>query len=157
MGWKGDRTSPNFVYKTSDESLAASTTLQTDDHLFLDIEQPGSYVVDIYLYASSSVNNAGDLTVALAFPTGAGFMGVHAQDVGLASGVAGSLTSPGGPITSGVAAFNVGLSTSNNFIWLHGLINATGTGPIQLRWAQFTATGTTTLRSGSHMTVDQRA
>lgn len=148
-----------YVAKTADQSITSSTVQTNDTHLLYTIGATGTYVVDVYLWALSAANAAGDLNVGFSFPTGTFSLQGFGPDVGLASGTVqtGSWFA-NSAITTGVAALSFGLSTGQVGIHLHGLFVATATGTLRLQWAQFASSGSaSTLKSGSHMLVRQVA
>lgn len=148
-----------FVLKAADESVTSSAALQDDNHLLFTIPQAGTYIVDAWLWATSAANAAGDLAVGFSFPSGT--MHIHGQgtDATLASGTAG----PGQWLTalsatSGVSNVPFGLSTGNVGIHIVGILIASASGTLQLRWAQTVSNvNASTVKAGSFMTVRQVA
>lgn len=148
-----------FVRKTADESVTSNAVQQNDDHLLYTIGATGTYLVDVFLYATSAANAAGDIRVGFSFPTGTMHFSALGADDTLASGSAqigqwASILSA----TSGTSFLAMGLSTSTLGIQVHGILIATATGTLQFQWAQFGSNANaSTVKSGSHMLVRQVA
>ena len=147
------------VSKSADESVTSSTALQNDNHLFCTIANTGTYVVDLYLYATSAADAAGDMVVGFSFPTGTLHFDAVGLDASLASGSTGTSVGLGRlSATSGTTSINVGLSTSVLSIHMHGILGATATGTLQFMWAQLASNANaSTVKAGSHMLVRQVA
>lgn len=148
------------VAKTADETVSASTVIQDDDHLLISIGAAGTYHAEVQLWAFSSINAGGDIQCGFSFPTGtldfAGY-GPHNQ---LASGSNenGEWSGSGYNATSGTTVIPYGLSTTPGVaILLRARLVATATGTLRLRWAQLSASGTSTVRSRSYMELKQVA
>ena len=156
---KLDKVSVDYVFKSADESVTSSTTLQNDNHLSASIGATGSYVFDLWLYVTSAANAAGDFKFGFTFPTGTLHFSANGPDSALASGTVQStqwqaITSA----TSGTSALGYGASTSTNALEVHGVLIASATGTLQLLWAQLASTASaTTVLAGSHMIVRQVA
>lgn len=147
-----------FVYKTADESVTSSATLQNDNHLTYTINQAGTYVVDMHLIGTSAANAAGDLQIAFTFPTATFYGTAYGADTGLASGSVQTGQWGANTLTSGTVFQNFGLSTAFLGIHFHGLMVATASGTLQLQWAQQASNANaSTLKAGSYMTVKQVA
>jgi hypothetical protein len=147
-----------FVRKTADESVTSSAVLQNDDHLLYTISAAGTYVLDLFLLATSVANAAGDINVAFTFPTGTFYLLTDGLQDTLASGNTGTVIKAGGAITSGTAFAGFGLSTNTTAIKLNGLFIATATGTAQFQWAQQTSNANASkVLTGSYMTVRQVA
>jgi len=155
---KLDQIGLDYVQKTADESVTSSTTLQNDDHLLYTVATTGTYVFDMYLLGTSAANAAGDLAVAVTFPTGTMYLAGQGLVPTLASGSAEQIQAGGTVYTSGAAFNSYGLSTSVSLLHLHGLLVATATGTIRLQWAQQSSNANaSTLKTGSHMITYQVA
>lgn len=148
-----------FVLKTADESVASSTVFQDDNHLVYTIAAAGTYVVDVWLLASSEANNAGDLLWAFDFPTGTMYGFQIAPDNGLVSGAIQTTEWRGGSLTSGAETNQgIGLSTITNTSLIHGVLVATATGTLKFQWRQRSSNvNASTIHAGSHMLVRQVA
>lgn len=148
-----------YVQKTADEPITSSTTLQNDNELLKTIPQAGTYVFDLYVFAASAANAAGDISMGFSFPTGTLHFSARGLDVALPSGTtADADTRANLSATSGTTSTNRGLSTADNMIWIHGVLIATASGTLQFMWAQATSSASaSTVKSGSHMTIKQVA
>lgn len=146
-----------FVYKTADESVNLSTTLQNDNHLAYAVVA-GSYVIDMRLMATSAANAAGDLSIGFTFPTATFYGMAYGADSALASGSVQDGQWGANTLTTGVVFQNFGLSTAMLGIHFHGLLICTAAGTLQLQWAQQASNANnSTLKAGSYMTVKQVA
>jgi len=156
---KLDQVSVDYVLKSADEDLNLSTTLQNDNHLAYTVAATGTYIADLWLYAKSAANGAGDINVGWSFPTGT----LHYSAVGLgltlASGNDGTVTPPTIlNATSGVSVIGLGLSTATLLIQVHAHFVATATGTLQFMWGQNSSNANnSTVKAGSHMIVRQVA
>ena len=150
---KMDQLSVDFILKNADESVTSSTVLQNDDALLATIGATGTYAFDLYLFASSAANAAGDLSVGFTFPTGTMYFGASGPSVNLASGsqdVAEWIQRLSA--VSGTTTVNFGLSTTITRSHIHGLFIATATGTLQTQWAQFASNANaSTVKAGSHL------
>jgi hypothetical protein len=148
-----------YVLKGSDQPRTSNTTLGNDTDLLYALPAVGTYVFDIWLYATSAANAAGDLKVALTFPAGTMRFSALGPDPAIASAsVASGVWFTQLAATSGSSSISVGLSTNTNMIWVHGMFTATATGTLQLQWAQDTSNASSsTVKAGSHMRVTQVA
>lgn len=140
----GKITTPLSVLKTTDESVASSTTLQDDDELFLTLEANGVYEFEALLIITSDVtpdfkylwNEADgtfDFTQTL-WETGAAVSQDSINEISAALAV----------IVTG---------TTENFILIKGIIIAAGAGgTLQLQWAQNTSdAGSTVVKANSYL------
>jgi hypothetical protein len=148
-----------YVLKTADESVTSSTTLQNDDHLLYAIPAIGTYAFDLYLWALSAANAAGDIAVAFSFPAGTLHFQGQGPDPALASGsVQTGEWKANLSATSGTTVISYGLSTNLVGIHVHGLLAATATGTLQTMWAQVASNASaSTVKAGSHLIVRQVA
>lgn len=150
-----------FVRKTADQSVTSSTVLTNDTHLLYTIGATGTYKFEIALIALSAADAAGDIKFALTFPTGTLTAGMMGLTTALTTSVIGDTVNAG--VSSAVsgtqpANFSAGLSASECFILIKGLLVATATGTLRLQWAQLASSGSaTTLKAGSFMEVQQVA
>ena len=149
----------SYVLKGSDESVTSSTTLQDDNDLLFVLPAIGTYLFDIWVYAQSATNAAGDLKVALTFPTGTMRYSALGPDPAIASAsVASGVWFTHLGATSGTSAISAGLSTNTNLVWMHGMFAASATGTLRLQWAQDTSNASaSTVKAGSHMQIKQVA
>lgn len=148
-----------YVLKTADESVTSSATLQNDNHLLYTIGAIGTYAFDLYLYATSAANAAGDIKVAFTFPTGTMHFSGWAADSGIASGaIQTGVWVAKLSAVSGTDTFDAGLSTATLGIVIHGILIATATGTLQTQWAQLASNANaSTVKAGSHLIVRQVA
>lgn len=151
-----------FAQKSANENVSSSTALQDDDHLagFIIPAASGTFIGDVFLRGTSAANAAGDLVVGFTFPTGTFHAVGFGPDVGLASGFVqtGAWNSDSAGFTSGATGLQFGLSTATIGIHIHFDFVATAAGVLTLQWAQGSSSGNaSTLRSGSHMTLEQVA
>jgi hypothetical protein len=139
-----------FVYKTANEALTASTTLQDDNHLVLPVDASYTYIVDMVIVYDSPT--AADLKWQLVGPAGAT---LNAWEGGLTVAAVD---------TTNTRIDYTGLSTNNSnthagigvgnpvVILCHGvLVNSSTAGTLKLQWAQVAASGTTTVYTGSYL------
>lgn len=145
---------PMYVVKGSDETVTNSTTLQTDDELFIANIPVGTWELTGGLFANGISSAAQDVKYAFSFPTGTlTWFGIGLQanwgnldgsrDIS-AEGVLAVSSSP----TTAVA---FGTVTSTNVPTdIRGVLTNTAAGTVGLQWAQNTAhlTGTI-LKAGS--------
>jgi hypothetical protein len=136
------------VRKTADQSVVGSTTLVNDTHLTFPVAANDVWAVTWRLVYNAPT--AGDLKIAWTFPTSgvldASFVWL---DSALAIGQNGghSTTSPTTAVNLGGTGTFVGPVAVETLF-----VNSTNAGNLQLQWAQVTASGTTTLVSGSSVT-----
>lgn len=150
-----------YVLKTANEPVTSSAVMQDDNHLFYTIGAVGTYIFDIWVYANSAANAAGDIGFGFSFPTGTLAYSAVGADAGLASSTiqTGQFGYEAAAVSGDAASSrNMGLSTSAIAILLHGVLTATATGTLRLRWAQAASNASaSTVLSGSHMRVVQVA
>lgn len=139
------------AYKTVDESVVSSTSLQNDDHLRFDVGASQIWVWECALFVSGST--VGDLQIAFTVPTGATLNWHYHALAAAAAGPTGDLVSDGSTISGGAAANPVGVNTSQSLVIIKGYVSVGSTaGTVQLQWAQSTADATATqVRIGSHL------
>lgn len=151
-----------YVAKAADQSVTSSAVLANDTHLSIAIPAAGTYLFDVWLMALSAADAAGDLNVAFSFPTGTcDWQGIGPHNsLATGSNVVGEWIARNAA-TSGVTATPYGLSANGGIplgIRLHGRLVATASGTLRLMWAQQTSNANaSTLKAGSHMTVQQVA
>lgn len=137
---------PLIAYKSADESLTSTTTLQNDDHLVLPVDINATYIYKIYwLFVA---NNAVDIKFDITLPAGASFApnNAHALET-WPSGTNNFLAMT----PSSAQLVDGGNNTTPDIIW--GTFSTAGTaGNIQFRWAPQVSSGTaTTTLKGSWM------
>lgn len=149
-----------YKYKTADEIVNNTATVQNDDHLTQAVRANSRYIFDVVLY-HQSVSVAPDLRCRFTFPTGATTsVGMHAQ----------SETGTQAPNTTfnGVALTNDAASPTGDFLLglavalptmtiFKGVIETGSTaGSLTLQWAQVTATAeNTTVFKWSYMRMER--
>lgn len=137
------------VWKSADESVTSSTTLQNDDHLVLPLAANARYLLDGYLSYTGPTFAAGpaDLKADWAIPSGASVRWSH--------------NGPGSNTPNGIAATETNHSTAH-VLGTYGtgtnitsrpagwVTTGSTAGNLQLRWAQNVSNGTpVTMRAGS--------
>ncbi|MFI6819275.1 hypothetical protein ACIBG7_43290 [Nonomuraea sp. NPDC050328] len=138
------------VIKAADESIASSTTMQNDDHLFVEVEAGTDYWLQAYLIYEGAGEPGGDFKVGWLAPSGTtldwmsdSFASTATATSGAVSRTYQTLTSLPAPGTQGAG---VGLVCMPR-----GVLRIGGTaGTLRLRWAQNISSATPTiLRAGS--------
>lgn len=129
-----------FARKTATESVTSSTTLQNDDALSVAVAASTTYHVECVLLYDGAT--AGDLKVGFTAPASASFEGI-------AVGPSPTAASSADDVTAYVV-----LGTANNFgalgtgtttaLKINGVITTSGSGTLQLQWAQVASSGTAT-------------
>lgn len=151
---------PVFAYKTAQESVTSSTTVQADNDLVVALEANTTYTYTMALIVTGV--DAGDLKHNFTYPTGCSVSEIAfaystastgAAPVLGAFGYAQDATSPTPDYTSGTIT-----STPVSLI-AHGVIVVGSTaGSLTLMWAQNTSNGTATnLEPGSHIVLTRVA
>ncbi len=137
-----------FAFKSADESVTSSTTLQNDDHLLFAVEANARYKLDGYLSYTGAVSPAGDLKIDWTIPAGASMkwasFAVNSN----------ALTSYDVVVQSetGVRAYGT-LGAQEMALQPKGWLVTAGTaGTLQMRWAQNASSATATvLKTGSYL------
>lgn len=147
-----------WARKVADESVTASTTMQDDDALLVQVEANRVYEFDALIgYVG---NTAGDVKVGFTFPAGASCywagQGGSDGDSGY-GGVGASRHSASFGDASGTATAFTG-STTALAILVKGMLVVGGTpGVLRLQWAQNTSNATaTTVKAGSFLRAQAR-
>jgi hypothetical protein len=145
---------PRTIYKTSNETVTSSTTLQNDNDFFLNVEANSLYIVDLTLALTG--NSGGDFRSLWTYPSGA--TGTRHR-IALQHGgtVPDDLKAP----VSSIADTNqdtgtLGTDLTEQSIFKEWLtFDTAGTsGTLQFTWCQRVSSGTaTTVRAGSVMQV----
>ena len=138
-----------MAYKTVDESVTSSTTVQDDDHLTFAIGANETWYCEFNLSASGGTT--GDLKVTVTMPSGATSELVV---TGVASGGTTAQNSIGVITSSASSEVVCGLQAgtgNRNAVSIEGCVfNSSTAGNVTLQWAQGTSDGTaTTVRKGS--------
>lgn len=138
-----------YAYKTADESVTSSATLQDDDHLSFSVNANETWELAGELQADNASNNV-DIKVAFQLPTGA-FMRIYTTGIQDAGGNA--IQGNGLLITSNATKtmqINGGVSTLITFRGI--FVTGSNGGTVKFRWAQGSSNNsTTTVRSYSYM------
>lgn len=148
----GDLLDEQFVRKTSDETVTASTTLQADDELLLAIGASQTWVYEWTLFVVGAA--AGDIKLDLTVPASAtGRYAAVGAESAQDPAVGGTVTF----ITDAIPAADVlirGLSvTFATILTVTAIVvNSTNAGSVGLRWAQNAASGVTTVKANSYLT-----
>lgn len=134
------------AYKTADETVTSSSTVQNDDHLVLPVEANSYYKLELMAYIAN-VNDSG-MRWRWTIPSGAS---------GSATGffAFGSSMTPLRHAIGGGELTQVATITQDYGWHLTGFVIVGGTaGNVQLQWAQENlSAGTTTLRAGSWLSL----
>ncbi len=130
--------------KTSSESLNNSTTLQNDDHLFVDIPAGQTWIIDGFLRVVTTSNQP-DFKFAFTVPTGATMTAGYHVNENATNILAGALTTSGQSVT-----VNLTSNESSILIYKIMIVNGANAGTFRIQWAQNTSNGTdVTVLSGS--------
>lgn len=140
-----------YVYKTADESVTSSATIQDDDHISFSLNAYETWELNGELQADNVSNNV-DIKIAWQFPAGATarFYVTGIQDAG------GNAIQGNGLITGSNTPKTIQINSGvSSLISVRGIIKMGSTsGTLKLRWAQGTANlSTTTLRAYSYAKI----
>lgn len=137
---------PRYAYKSSDETVNNTATLQSDDFLLLDVAASTRYEFELYITYTS--NTTPDLKLGWTLPTGASNSYVYQFFDGATWVASSGATVP----TAGVAIGGFGAALPARF---QGVITiSTTAGTMQIVWAQNTANASnTTIHAGSYLRV----
>jgi hypothetical protein len=133
-----------FIYKTADETVNNSTTLQDDNHLTMSVNANAIYVFELFIIYNS-VSTAADFKYTLICPAGATLNWTgYSLDTAAAN-----RTSPLDTkllTGSGTTSISPTFGTSANAVLMpRGIIRTAGTsGSLTLQWAQNTLTAENT-------------
>ena len=138
-----------YKYKTADESVTSSATIQDDDHLSFSVNANETWELSGEIQADNASNNV-DIKVAFQLPTSAS-MRIYTTGIQDAGGNAiqgnGLLSTSN---TTKTMQINGGVSTLITFRGI--FITGSNAGAVKFRWAQGTSNAsTTTVRSFSYM------
>lgn len=154
--WGVDRA---FVLKPSNESVVATTTVQSDDHLLFSVSANAIYIVSLCLFLEA--NNLNDAKFGWSLPASATFNMLKDTP---STSIAGGTTAGDGDwaaVTGGTTnTLNVGVTDGSITIGveLRALINTAGTaGTATLQWAQVVSGSTLTVKSGSWLRAERVA
>lgn len=141
---------PRFKLKQADESVSASTTIQSDDELFLTVAASTTYQVTLDLVINSPA--AADFKCQWSTPAGvSGWWTITAQNLAAAAETVyqGSLSWAGQAQVEGNAA--------DKAVRLRGVLATTVSGTLTFQWAQNTSSGTSTVKANSLLTLQKIA
>jgi hypothetical protein len=143
---------PLVAYKTANESVTSSTTLQNDDELFVSLAATAVYTLDMFILFDGS--STGDIKWKFTFPAGVTFNLIDLHE-----------STPTVNNNANMAIFNqtethaLGCNGAGTFlpIFHTGIVTTTGTaGTLQLQWAQNTSNATATrVIAGSYMRLQR--
>lgn len=146
---------PVFAYKTADETVTSSTTLQTDDHMTITLVANTVYVVRNVFFIAG--DDAADLKVNYTIPTGVtGWMGQTALFAPAGASTASDANMVAYAVSGTALAFDLSIGIADtNFVTalVEGLMEVGSSGgALTTRWAQVTSSGTgTTVKRGSFL------
>lgn len=126
------------AYKTADETVTGSTTLQNDDHLLVSMDASTRYAVQMYLRGGWGALGT-RFKLAFTLPSGAASYGmVHYATSGDTTD---SVVANLGSLATSYSLVSSG--SSNGFsLYLTGFVETAATaGSLQLQWAQVVTTG----------------
>jgi hypothetical protein len=140
-----------YVYKTADESVTSSATIQDDDHISFSLNAYETWELNGELQADNVSNNV-DIKIAWQFPAGAiaRFYTTGIQDAG------GNAIQGNGLITASNTPKTIQINGGvSSLISVRGIIKMGSTsGTLKLRWSQGTTNlSTTTLRAYSYAKI----
>jgi hypothetical protein len=135
-----------LAFKSADETVSASTTLQDDDHLFFSVAANELWAIRLGMICTAS--STGHLKVGATFPSATTFSLMMPWTVDSSSVEGRFLIQEVTETTD-----TLFLATGLNFVYeAHGYVNASSTpGTFKIQWAQSSATGTTTMKKGSYL------
>lgn len=139
---------PVVAYKTADESVTSSTTLQNDDDLALAVAASATYIFRGWLNYEGAAGT-GDLKIGWTYPSGLTMAYGHIGETTGAAISTGSVTTTSAESNNPNFGGNgAGTATS---AYLFGMVFVSTTaGTLQLQWAQASSTGTATkMKKGS--------
>lgn len=130
------------VIKAADESISSSTTLQNDDHLFLNVAANTDYWVEAMIRYDGSTG--GDLKIGWSVPTGASFEWTSNGLATAATGTADDLWRRRRSAAQDEIVGAVGAGT-DLLALPEGMLRVGATaGTLRLRWAQGASSATAT-------------
>ena len=141
------------AYKTADESVDNSTTLQDDDHLTTTLAASAKYNFKLYLFT----NNAGaaeGIKVALGGTVGVTQLKAQVTIFDDTTNLIAALAR----VTALGSSVAAGLGTGDNFTTIEGSIETSTSGTFLLQWAQNVSGGgvtATTVQRSSYMVVER--
>lgn len=154
------RADKQAVYKTADESVTSSTTLQNDNHLLCSVAANAQYIIVARLAVNGSAS--GDFKMAWTFPTGTTTQRFSRGPDASSAGSTASTTMRASGITNGhLVEINYGVFTTGSQSYIEETLYVfTGgtAGTCQLQWAQNVSSATaTTVEEGSFLAAERVA
>jgi hypothetical protein len=138
---------PAYAYKSANESVTSSTTLQDDDALVVTIPQSGIYKIDACLFLD--VLGTGGAKVALNGTVSFNNLLATIDIVG-----DGSTYTSGRVNLFGTAVSHGSVGAGSHCVTLEGTIEATSSGTLLIQWAQDTSDGAATvMQRGSTLQI----
>jgi hypothetical protein len=137
------------IIKPADESVTSSVALQNDNDLVMAAVASATYQFDCFLYYEGFTQGSSDIKWTWAIPAGATMVyGV------VFVGAGGGLTLSGDVATDVVTAGTNGAGNIRSILMTGSIVMSSTAGPIQLKWAQNTSSGTATIvHAGSTLTL----
>jgi hypothetical protein len=135
-----------LAFKSADETVSASTTLQDDDHLFFSVGANEVWAVRLGMYMTAS--STGHIKIGATFPAATTFSLGMPWSID-ASSVENRFLIMEATEVSDTLFLASGL---NFFEEAAGVVVTAGTsGTFRIQWAQSSAAGTTTMKKGSYL------
>ena len=143
---------PRFVYKTADESVTSSITLQDDNHLVFAVEASSLYVAKYTLYYANG-DAASDAKFGWTVPAAATFLAGFAGAGAASTDPTAATSMSTAYITTGSNV--IGVMSANARVSVEAIFTISATpGNVTLQWAQNASSGTAlTLKAGSFVEV----
>ncbi|MEU0716846.1 hypothetical protein ABZ498_06645 [Streptomyces lavendulocolor] len=146
------------VYKTADESVTSSATLQNDNHLLVSLAANAEYIITVRLAANGA--SSGDIKTAWTFPAGTTTQRFcRGPAVSSATTTADTTVRASGITNGHLVEINYGVFTTGQQSYIEETLyvftsGTAGTG--QLQWAQNVSSATaTTVEEGSFITAER--
>jgi len=135
-----------LAYKSADESVTSSTTLQNDDHLFLAMGANDIWYVSVGVLVNDASSSVADIKIAFTFPSGSLALYTIYSDTG--STIAFHEWRVSG------TADSLGVTNVDRFITIAGIAtNGATPGNLQMQWAQVVSNAAAvTVKKGSLIT-----
>lgn len=140
------------AYKTADESVTNSTTLQNDDHLSVSVVASTKYRLRCFIFHTSLSTTAG---IKLALSGTATITSMKAQisifddTTNVISGLA--------RVSSLGSSVGAGLGAGDNFVTIEGTVEINAAGTFLVQWAQNVAdaVNASTVQQGSYLELEK--
>lgn len=132
-----------YAYKTADETVSASTTMQADDHLTVSVKASRKYIFRIVLFVATDANFKCDFDASTCTVT----------NLIWSLGVYDDIQSSAHKSTLAADAFEGEAWGSNKTYIINGAVEPATDGTFALRWAQNVAIDSTVVKRGSSMSV----